>query len=78
MKFKFNSFGMKIGGIGLCGGSGNGVGGGSITLTNQFNITSPYKPIKTENLEIYNSFMDKQDNYNLLNSPLIGKINNLD
>lgn len=46
------------------------------TKVNHFNLTSPYKPVKNETLEIHNSFLDKDNNYHLLNSPLIGTGNN--
>ncbi|CDW87654.1 transcription factor dp1 [Stylonychia lemnae] len=39
---------------------------------NMYNLSSPYKPIKTEMLDIHNSFMDKNDHYHYMNSPLIG------
>jgi len=39
---------------------------------NMCNLSSPYKPIKNETLDIHNSFLDKNDHYHYLNSPLIG------
>jgi hypothetical protein len=37
-----------------------------------YNLSSPYKPIKTETMDIHNSFMDKNDHYQYMHSPLIG------
>ena len=45
---------------------------GNFGRNNMCNLTSPYKPIKAETLDIHNSFLDKNDHYHYLNSPLIG------
>eukprot|EP00347_Sterkiella_histriomuscorum_P005849 403355038 len=43
---------------------------------NQFNLTSPYRHVsKNESIDIHNSFMDKNDQYNYLSSPFYGSSN---